>query len=277
VITLEEKWWRPSGALARALVLANRIPIGEGSLRVGRDRLYASSVDRWLAILSWRLGIGENDERALIAQVVKPGMVAVDAGANVGLHTLGLARAVGPSGRVHAFEPDPENYRLLTRAVARARLTNVVLYQAACSDRPGTLRLYTSAANRGDHRTVPAPAARRSFEVPAVSLDETLAREPHVDFMKIDVQGAEVAVLRGFSRTLERNPGIGVLAELTPKLLELAGSTAEELFSLLRGAGLAPHRLLGRGEVARVAESVAAGEASRLGYVNLYFKRAFAR
>jgi len=266
-------WWRAYALLSRGMALANRLPIGERSLRIGRDRLYADSVDRWLAILSWRLGIGESEERALIASAVKPGMVTVDVGANVGLHTLGLARAVGPAGRVHAFEPDPGNRRLLERAVRRAGLANVILHREACSDRAGTLRLYASAANKGDHRTVPAPEARRSFEIPAVALDEALADEPHVDFVKIDVQGAEVPVLRGLARTLERNPAIGILVELTPKLLDFAGTTVEDFFSVPRRAGLVPHRILARGGLAPVSEEAAADEAVRSGYVNLYLKR----
>jgi FkbM family methyltransferase len=268
-----KNWWRAYAVLARGLAVLNRLPIGERSVKIGGQRLYADSVDRWLALMSWKWGVGEREERALIEHVVQPGMIAVDVGANVGLHTLGLARRVGAAGRVHALEPEPANFKLLAHAVKHAHADNVRLHQVAASDTPGTLTLYLSDANRGDHRTSPAAEARRSFTVNAVLLDELLRDEPRVDFMKIDVQGAEVAVFRGFKKTLERNPQIGVLAELCPELLRRAGSSAGELLSVLGAAGLAPHRILASGAFEPVAPAVVSEEAEAKGYVNLYFTR----
>src|SRR5581483_7769267 len=90
-----ERFWRAYALVERALVLLNRVPVGERAVTVGRERLYADSVDRLLALLSWKLGLGESEERALVARVARPGMIAVDVGANVGLHALALARLVG--------------------------------------------------------------------------------------------------------------------------------------------------------------------------------------
>jgi FkbM family methyltransferase len=268
-----ENWWRAYSVLARGLAVLNRVPIGERSVKIGPDRLYTHSVDRLLALWSWKWGLGEREERALIERVVQPGMIAVDVGANVGLHTLGLARHVGPEGRVHALEPEPDNFQLLAHAVKRAHATNVRLHQLAASDTKGTLTLYVSDANRGDHRTSPAPEARRSFTVSALPLDELLAHEPRIDFVKIDVQGAEVVVLRGMKETLRRSERIGVLCELTPALLARAGTSGEELLALFRGPGLVPHRIARTGETAPITESAALEEAERSGYVNLYFAR----
>ena len=188
-------------ALERLLAALNRVPIGERAVRVDGERLYAASPDRWLAALAWKTGLLEGAERRMIAREVKPGMVAVDVGANLGVHTLALARAVGPAGRVHALEPDPSNFRLLARAVAEARAAQVTLHRAAAAAQAGEMDLHLSAVNRGDHRLHPEAARRTRLRVPAVVLDDLLAGEPHVDFVKIDVQGAEVAVLRGLERT----------------------------------------------------------------------------
>ncbi|MEZ0230858.1 MAG: FkbM family methyltransferase [Planctomycetota bacterium] len=268
-----ENWWRAYAVLSKGLAVLNRLPIGERSVKVGPDRLYAHSVDRFLALMSWKWGVGEREERALIERAVQPGMVALDVGANVGLHTLGLARRVGPEGRVHALEPEPDNFALLSRAVQKAHLANVRLHQVAASDAKGTLTLYLSDANRGDHRTSPAPEARRSFTVSATPIDDLLAHEPRIDFVKIDVQGAETIVLRGMKETLRRCERIGVLCELTPELLSRAGSSGEELLALFREPGLAPHRIAKTGDVEPITESAALEEAERSGYVNLYFAR----
>ncbi len=261
-------------ALARLLAALNRLPLGECPVRVDGDRLYAASPDRLLAALAWKTGLRERAERRLIAREVKPGMVAVDVGANLGVHTLALARAVGPAGCVHALEPEPANFRLLARAVTEAGAKQVTLHRVAAAAQAGEMDLHLSAVNRGDHRLHPDAAARARLRVPVVVLDELLAGEPHVDFVKIDVQGAEVAVVRGLERTLSRNRAVGVLCELSPELLRQAGTDAEVLFALLRARGLRPHRVGRDGTCAPVDEADALGAAEAAGYVNFYFRAA---
>ncbi len=265
--------WRLYAALGRLAAVVNRLPLGERSVRVESGRLYAETLDRYLAALIWKLGWLEIEESGLIAREVKAGMTAVDVGANIGLHTLGLARRVGPAGRVHALEPEPRNFRLLARAVEAARLGNVRLHAAAAAERTGTLSLYISDANLGDHRAYPDGEHRRTVTVPTVTLDDVLAEEPRVDFMKIDVQGFEVHALRGMDRTLGRSPEIGVLCEVCPELLRSAGGGPEELFRLMRAAGLLPHRIRTSGRYEPVAPRRALEAAESWGYINLYFRR----
>lgn len=259
-------------ALARLAGTLNRLPVGERALRVGADRVYVASLDRWLAALGWRLGWLEGAERRLMARIVGSGMVAVDVGANVGVHTLHLARRVGPGGRVHALEPAPENFRLLARAIDEAGLPQVRLHQVAAGERAGQGTLHLSAANRGDHRSHAAADLRAAVAVRVVALDELLADEARVDFVKIDVQGDEVSVLRGLGETLRRSPGVAVLCEVCPLLLRAAGASPEEVFALLGAAGLRPHRLGrdGTPEALEAGAGCAAAEAA--GYLNLLFR-----
>src|SRR5262249_25178550 len=144
--------WRMRTIFDRVLPVANRVPIGERTVCVGSDRLFVDSIDRALAAVAWKLGLLEGPERRLIARVVQPGMIAVDVGANIGLHTLALARRVGDAGVVIAVEPDPSNFRLLTRAVTSAGLSQVRMIQAAAEDRGGEGILHVSPANRVEHR-----------------------------------------------------------------------------------------------------------------------------
>jgi FkbM family methyltransferase len=265
--------WRVGMPLARMLAIANRIPIGERAVHIGPDRLYPPSVDRYLAALCWKLGWLEAAERRLITRLVRPGMVTVDVGANLGLHTLHLARLVGPAGRVYAIEPDPDNFRALERAMSSAGLSQVHAIFAAANDHPGELVLYRSEVNGGDHRIHPSAEARHCVPVSGIVLDDLLADDERVDFLKIDVQGAEMATVRGLSRTLTRSPGIGILCELSPDLLARAGTNVGELLAFFHDAGLTPHRIRGDGTLVPVTKAAARATAEDARYVNLFFHR----
>ena len=86
-----------------------------------------------------------------LKQALRPGMVFVDGGANVGYFTLLAAKLVGESGRVYAFEPEPRNFGLLERSVERNDAGNVVLTQAALADRAGVESLFLDRSNFVNH------------------------------------------------------------------------------------------------------------------------------
>jgi FkbM family methyltransferase len=252
-----------------------RVPVGVRRVRLGGDRLYADTLDRWLAALAWSHGLLERPERALIAREVRPGMVSVDVGANIGFHTLLLARAVGPRGVVHALEPDPRNFALLVRAVEGARLRHVRLHQVAAADRGGEMTLHVSTANRGDHRLFGSTRGRQLVPVSVITLDELLAEEGRIDFLKIDAQGAEANVLRGLRATLARNPDARVLCELCAPLLREAGADPADVFGPLGAGGRRPHLVSRDGSYHPVSEDAAWGRALAAGLFghSFYFVR----
>src|SRR5215471_2817272 len=81
-------------------------------------------------------------EIAFVRRLLQPGMRAIDIGANYGTYTLAMARAVGPDGRVWAYEPADATARYLRKSIARNGLANVEMVQAALSNRTGTGRLH---------------------------------------------------------------------------------------------------------------------------------------
>src|SRR5215469_11674842 len=93
----------------------------------------------------------DHAERQLLRQILVPGNVAVDAGANIGIYSQFLARCVGPAGAVYSFEPAPENFDRL-RAAARG-FSNIYVWQAAVGEYSGKSELYVSDALNVDHRT----------------------------------------------------------------------------------------------------------------------------
>lgn len=259
--------------IRRVLAAINRLPIGERAVRCGGDRLYADTLDRYVAAVAWSRGWLAGRERAFIERTLGPGMVAVDVGANVGFHTLLMARCVGVTGRVHAIEPEPRNFRLLTRAVEEAGYRQVRLHRAAAARAAGRAPLYVAGDNRGDHRLTPAAEARAQVTVPTVVLDELLAEEARIDLVKIDVQGAEVEVLAGLANTLARRPPPHLLCELSPDLLARAGANGDAFFAPFRRAALGPHRLERDGTPVPISEEDAWRLASTAGYETLCFPR----
>jgi FkbM family methyltransferase len=242
------------------------------AVRVGADRVYVGTADRALRALSWWIGLGDRAERALLARLVRPGMVAVDIGANIGVYTIELARRVGPNGRVYAIEAEPRNSKLLMRTLAEAGLDSVEVRHVAAADRSGWMPLYVSTLDRGDHRIFPADEERAMTTVRAVTVDDLLADEKRVDFAFIDVCGAEAAVLRGMRRTLARNPSLGILCSISPELLRRGGAGSEMLFAPLRDAGFLPYRL-GARRTTPIGESTAWSEATARGRACVYFAR----
>jgi FkbM family methyltransferase len=140
-------------------------------------------------------------------------MTAVDLGANIGYFTLLLARAVGPGGRVVAFEPDPVNAELLRRNVADNGYAQAEVVQAAVADHDGSMMLWQDPANFGDHRVRAAAMDRPGVPVPVVRLDGALPPGTRVDFIKMDIQGAEQAALAGARRVLTENRDVVLAAE----------------------------------------------------------------
>jgi FkbM family methyltransferase len=185
------------------------------------------------------LGIGANGfyeplETEVVMSMVKPGDTVIDVGANIGYFTLLLARLVGEKGRVIAIEPDPENFALLQKNVAANGYRNVILMRNAVSNAPGTARLYRSLRSGGQHSLAPA-TADSWVDVETVRLDD-VARGA-VAFIKIDVEGAEVAALGGMRGIIERSPGLAIMTEYNPLALREFGEEPRDYLAMLAAAG----------------------------------------
>lgn len=158
--------------------------------------------------------------------VPEQGDVVVDVGAHMGRYTIISSRRVGQNGKVVAIEAHPGNFRLLTRNVKLNRLANVTALNSAVYSRKAQLKLYLPDEAQGYtmHHSVMADYlstkykenAKRYVEVGANTLDELLhsAGAERVNWIKIDVEGAELEALKGASETLSANNDISLLVEI---------------------------------------------------------------
>lgn len=216
--------------------------------------------------------LAEGKERRFFQARVRPGMVVLDVGANVGFYSLFFAGLVGPEGRVLAFEPDPVSFGLLAqRAAGRANLETA---QVALGDREGRLTLYCSLTNRADNRVHPSHGTPvEQVEVPLTTLDTWLSSRgvERIDAVKMDVQGAEVAVLAGARETLRRTQPAWMLIEFSPEHLRGAGSSPEAFWEALAEHGYEPWSL--DGEPAAIRDTAAFTRRFEDGYTDVWARR----
>jgi FkbM family methyltransferase len=175
--------------------------------------------------------ISDRKEMTLLRQLIKPGDRVIDIGANIGVYTRRLAKLVGHAGEVYAFEPHPRNFAFLIKFTQN--LPAVKAFHGAVSDREGTVDLYISDDLNVDHRTYQTSEKRTRQQVPCYSIDFRL-QEKSVDFIKMDIQGAEYKALQGMQKTLNSSPSLKMLTELWPFALKEAGSSCEEVIDFLR-------------------------------------------
>jgi len=165
----------------------------------------------------WEQAPWEQDEQSVMRQVVRPGDTAFDIGANLGLHSVLLASLVGSEGRLYAFEPNSELHHVLDRTFRN--LPNAVLLRCALSNEAvGSGVLF----HPGDHLkvsladwTAPWKTNARTLPCQIDTIDKLVARGviASPDFIKCDVEGAELRVFQGAMTVLNRNDAPIVLFE----------------------------------------------------------------
>lgn len=190
---------------------------------LGRYKMYVDLRDAGFAPHLMFEGYWEYWNTEYVWRHVGPGQVCLDVGANHGYFTLLLGDLVGPSGTVHALEPNPRLFDLMSRTVALNGFAgHVHAHQAGAGARRGQLPLLVPLSEPKNARLITeeqarGPIARGAEEihrVPVIPLDEVVSSP--VDFIKIDVEGAEEAVWAGMQKLLDRSPRVRIAMELNP-------------------------------------------------------------
>jgi FkbM family methyltransferase len=238
-------------------------------LRRAGNKLYEHAFPIYRPLYAAYKAYADRAERELIRQVLFPGAVVVDAGANIGIYSQFLSRCVGTTGVVHSFEPSPENFERLRSATHR--LSNVCLSQSAVGERSGNSELYLSDKLNVDHRAYVAGGDSRStIPIEMVALDNYFKPGERVDLMKMDIQGYELHAFQGAARVLTDNPDIKILLEFWPYGLKQAGANWIDMITALEGRGMVIQQVSTGGLIPFHSDS--ASESAGW-YVNLFASR----
>ena len=170
------------------------VPILQGSFRGKKWIVGSANHGYWL-------GSYEFKKRLLFERSIPQGSVVYDVGGFVGYYTLLASVLVGESGRVVVFEPLPNNLHYLKEHLRLNGIANVTVVEAAVSDKSETLLF-----KEGPSRAMGKLAKDGGLQVQAVSLDDLVERGelPEPQYMKVDVEGAEMRAFTGSRRLMER-------------------------------------------------------------------------
>ena len=192
-----------------------------------------------------------SDSAILAAEIgrLKEGDLFIDIGANIGYYALLAARQVGATGLVLAFEPSPRELSRLLNNIALNGCANLVAFSLALGAEPGLLDLHVAPTHTGlntlqiSASTAPALQGALPHRVPVARFDDLvppLLGKRKVSLLKIDVEGAEMAVLLGMQVSLRNGLFDRIVVEVTPEFLEKFGHSKTALYALLEGCGYQP-------------------------------------
>lgn len=209
-------------------------------LRDGSGHRIVSPRDNFTAMAVAVLGERDPDIMKLLRGHVRAGEVVFDVGANIGTYTLPLAKAVGPTGRVVAFEPNRPTRACLRANVRAAHTPQVVVLAAAAGPTMGKVSLVSPNENLGEvHVQLDATGA-----IAMTTLDTEAARlrVSEASFIKLDIEGYELEALRGAESLLRYSRRLLVQTELVPSHAARFGYTWETLRDFFTARGYRPHR-----------------------------------
>ena len=194
-------------------------------------------------------GAWEPESAQAVAEHLSPKATFVDVGAHIGYYSLKAATMVGPDGHVISIEPNPQTLPALRSNIEASHARGISVWPVACAESESTLEFYAAPrANTGESSLSKENASQQgptaaSFSVRARPLDAILkeAKLDRVDVIKIDVEGAELRVLKGAAQTLADFHPV-LIVEMDQSQLKAMGTSVDEVTQFLAAHGYAADR-----------------------------------
>jgi FkbM family methyltransferase len=213
----------------------------------------------------------ERTETDFVRRFLRAGMTVLDIGAHHGLYTLLASKRVGRKGRVIAFEPSPRERRRLLRHIGINRCSNVFVEPLALGDRDGEADLFLVEGRQDWCNSLRPPEVGErtsTVRVEVRPLDDVLHTLgiSRVDFIKLDVEGAELSFLRGASKLLQSASRPAILAEVQDIRTRPWGYPAREIIRFLASAGYRWFALAEDGDLQPVSSDLPSYDANLVAF-----------
>jgi len=196
----------------------------------------------------------EQPEHRFFRTHISEGMIILDVGAHTGYYSRLFSSLVGTHGRVYSFEPDPWSFEVLRNYTHHRE--NIQRVPSAVGDTTQQSTFFPNTRNRANSSLFPGLFSEAPIVVEMTSIDSFCEKQsiPKIDAIKIDVEGAEISVLRGAEELLKTYPPSWIAAELHPQELLKGGYNAADLCTLLQHFGYELHRLSSRGKLVPIGD-----------------------
>ena len=205
----------------------------------------------------------EKKEQLLVRNIVSPGMTVFDVGANIGKYSILFGELEGSAGKVYAFEPTSSTYAKLKQQIANSWLINVVPIRKAVYSQNQQIEFnefaeeYASWNSIGKPQMVNPKNFREYVPIVGKEIVEAITLDTYcqangidrIDYLKIDVEGAESDALRGATKLLKKQAIRYIQFEISRKMLEGLNRTAKETFEILEQNGYACYQIKANGEI----------------------------
>jgi FkbM family methyltransferase len=188
-------------------------------------------------------GYYEPETVEIVKKFLRQGSIFIDAGAHLGQYTLVASQCVGRQGQVHSFEPNPATFRWLARNIELNRLENVQLNQLALTEKEEERELFLSGAENIGATSLIKPQpyffSGKSCQVPCSTLERYMNAKglARAEVLKIDVEGAELKMLKGAKSLLEGENKPAIIIEFNEQTLKPFGTSKVQLARFLEKKG----------------------------------------
>ena len=183
-------------------------------------------------------------ETKIIKDEIKSGDIIIDLGAHIGYYTLLFARQSGRDGKVFAFEPEPSNFSILKKNIHENSYQNVIAIQKAVSNSNSQIDFWVGQESSGANRIYqPKQTNTQKFKiskVDSIKLDDYFLNSEYINkinFIKMDLEGAEYQAILGMNLLLKENKKISILTEFSKKSIEDSGYTSSEFIDFFYDNG----------------------------------------
>lgn len=211
--------------------------LGWRRIRTKHGFLMDLNLQDWIPQDIFLMGEFEPSTTAIVKKLLRQGDVVVDVGANIGYFSLLFSQCVGSKGHVYSYEPVPQLASALQKNAELNKFKQISLSKLALSDHDGKAQFYVGPVDNSGLSSLRQP--RNSsivLDVDLARFDEIFSHAEDVALIKIDVEGAELAVLRGMEGYL-RNKRPNILVEVTNKFLNEMGDSEQSLLAYLQNLG----------------------------------------